>query len=189
MPLPPSSTLLWKPSQPTATPRGTLEFLAQGWLRRRDPEQAERVCSPQCAPTKQPLRLDTLGQSPTQKSSGPDTTLDLTGAQGDGAVGGACIKELCYSLGVEKMMSLDLPYGAPVHPTPSTPHPAADELTPALHFTVFTPREVTNMPQPVDCQQLFLFWSLAGLDGSIPAPAGPVSRPSFAGGTLATQNF
>ena len=69
-PLPPSSTLPWEPSRPTATPRGTLEFLAPGWLRRRDPGQAERLCSPQCAPTKQPLRLDTLGQSSTQKSFG-----------------------------------------------------------------------------------------------------------------------
>lgn len=55
-------------------------------------------------------------------------------------------REMCYSLEVEKMMSLDPPYGAPVHPTPSIPHPANDELTPALHFTVFTPREVTKMP-------------------------------------------
>ena len=31
---------------------------------------------------------------------------------------------MCYSLGVEKMMSLDPPYGAPVHPTPSIPHPS-----------------------------------------------------------------
>lgn len=54
-------------------------------------------------------------------------------------------REMCYSLGVEKMMFPDPPYGAPVHPIPSIPHPANDELTPAFHFTIFTPREVTKI--------------------------------------------
>ena len=54
-------------------------------------------------------------------------------------------REMCCSLGVEKMMSPYPPYGALVHPTPSIPHPANDELTPAFHVTIFTPREVTKM--------------------------------------------